>query len=81
MPLISLIDLPSDGVVRDNGGESGHLLKMILRPRETVLVETVLVNLFLFRNLFYKDLNTSNGPASSVSIHFLWNCIELIEWR
>ena len=27
--------LPSDGVDRDTGGDSGHLLKMILRPRET----------------------------------------------
>ena len=25
--------LPSDGVDRDTGGESGHQLKMILRPR------------------------------------------------
>ena len=28
-------ELPSDGVDRDTGGESGHLPKMIPRPRET----------------------------------------------
>ena len=27
--------VPSDGVDRDSGGVSGHLLKMILRSRET----------------------------------------------
>ena len=27
--------VPSDGVDWDSGGESGHLLKMILWPRET----------------------------------------------
>ena len=32
---ILVIRVPSDGVDRDTGGESGPLLKMILRPRET----------------------------------------------
>ena len=35
-PLLHLMEedmIPSDGVDRDAGGESGHLLKMILRPR------------------------------------------------
>ena len=28
-------NIPSEGVDRDTGGESGHLLQIILRPRET----------------------------------------------
>ena len=29
------MNVPSDGVDRESGGESGHLLKMILRPINT----------------------------------------------
>ena len=32
---ILVIRVPSDGVDRDTGGESAHLLKMSLRSRET----------------------------------------------
>ena len=36
LPLTAQNVVPSDGVDGDTGGESGHLFKMILRPRATI---------------------------------------------
>ena len=56
--------LPSDGVDRDSGGESGHLLKMILRPRETFQAGVPI------------HLHCPDPPRLTVSLFFLSSLFE-----